>query len=50
MKSNKFLTENIQETQDTMKRPYLIVWIEEALQFKGRENIFNKIREENFAN
>ena len=48
-----FLTPNIQEMWDTMKRPNLrIREIEEIgdSQFKGPENIFNKIIEENFPN
>ena len=48
-----FLTKNIQEIQDTMRRPNLrIIGIEENedSQIKGPENIFNKIREENFTN
>ena len=51
--SNKFLTQNIQEICDTMKRPNLrIIWIEEGkeLQFKGTENTFNKIIEKNVPN
>ena len=49
-KSNKFLTQNIQEIWDTMKRPNLrIIGVEEGdLQFKGPKNIFTKIIEENF--
>ena len=44
----KFLTQNIQEIWDTMKR-LRIEGIEgsEDSQFKGPENIFNKIIEEN---
>ena len=45
-KSNKFLTQNIQEIWDTMKRPNLrIIEVEEGdkLKLKGPENIFNKI-------
>ncbi|CAH7484839.1 AABR07011733.1 [Phodopus roborovskii] len=52
-KSNKSLTQNIQEMWDTMKRPNLrIIGIEEGeeAQLKGAENIFNKIIEENFPN
>ena len=52
-KSNKFITQNIQEIWDTMKGPNLrIVEVEEGeeLQLKGTENIFNKIIEENFPN
>jgi hypothetical protein len=49
----KILTQNIQEIQDTMKRPNLrIIGIEksEDSQLKGPVNIFNKIIEENFPN
>ena len=52
-KSKKFLTQNIEEIWDTVKRPNLrIIGVEEGeeLQFKGPENIFNKIIEENFPN
>ena len=51
-KSNRFLTQNIQEIWDTMKRPNLrIIGVEgEELQIKGPENNFNKIIEENFPN
>ena len=51
-KSNKLLTENIQEIWDKMKRPNpRIIEVEEGeeLQFKGPENIFNKILEENIS-
>ena len=50
-KCRKLLTQNIQEIQDTMRRPNLrIVGIEESedSQIKGPVNIFNKIIEENF--
>ena len=51
IKSNKFLRQNIQEIWDTKKRPNLrIIGIEEELQLKGIEHIFNKIIEENFPN
>ncbi|ERE67250.1 LINE-1 type transposase domain-containing protein 1 [Cricetulus griseus] len=53
LKSNKSLTQNIQEIWDIMKRPNLrIIGIEEGEEtvFKGTENIFNKIIEENFPN
>ena len=52
VKSNKFLTQNIQEIWDTMKRPNLRIGIKEGeeLQLKGTENICNKIIEENFTN
>ena len=52
-KHKKLLTQNIQEIQDTMKRPNLrIIRIEENKdsQLKGPENVFNKIIEENFPN
>jgi chromosome segregation ATPase len=45
------LTQNIQEIQDTMRRPNLqIMGVDENedFQLKGPENIFNKIIEENF--
>jgi hypothetical protein len=50
-KCKKFLTLNMQEIWDTMKRPNLrIIGIEESdSQFKGPQNIFNKIIEENFS-
>ena len=43
VKSNKLLTQNIQEIWNTMKRPHLrIIGIEEGeLQLKGTENKFN---------
>jgi hypothetical protein len=52
-KCKKILTQNIQEIQDTMRRPSL--WIigvdkNEDSQLKGPVNIFNKIIEENFLN
>ena len=49
----KLLTQNIQEIQDTMRRPNLrIIGIEESedSQHKGPVNIFNNIIEENFHN
>ena len=52
-KCKKLLTQNIQEIQDTMRRPNLkIIGIEESKdsQLKGPVNIFNKIIEENFLN
>jgi hypothetical protein len=52
-KCKKLLTQNIQEIQDTMKRPNLrITGIEESedSQIKGPVNIFNKIIKENFPN
>ena len=52
-KWKKILTQNIQEIQDTMRRPNL--WIigvdeNEDFQLKGPADIFNKIIEENFPN
>jgi hypothetical protein len=52
-KYKKLLTQNIQEIQDTMRRPNLrIIAIEESedSQLKEPVIIFNKIREENFPN
>jgi hypothetical protein len=52
-KSKKLLTQNIQEIQDTIRRPNLrITGVEESKdsQLKGPVNIFNKIIEENFPN
>jgi hypothetical protein len=52
-KHKKILTQNIQEIQDTMKRPNLqIIGVDENkdFQLKGPANIFNKIVEENFPN
>ena len=52
-KCKKLLTQNIQEIQDTMRRPNLrIIGIEENedSQNKGPMNIFKKIIEENFPN
>jgi hypothetical protein len=52
-KCKKILTQNIQEIQDTMRRPTLrIIGIDEKedFQLKGPVNIFNKIIEENFPN
>ena len=53
MKKKKLQPQNVQEIQETMKRPNLkIIGIEEGeeSQLKGPENIFNKIIEENFPN
>jgi uncharacterized coiled-coil DUF342 family protein len=50
-KCKKILTQNIQEIEDTMKRPNLqIIGVDENedFQLKGLANIFNKIIEENF--
>jgi wobble nucleotide-excising tRNase len=52
-KCKKILTQNIQEMQDTMRRPNLrIIGVDENedFQLKGPANIFNKIIEENFPN
>jgi chromosome segregation ATPase len=49
----KILSQNIQEIQDTMRRPNLrIIRVgkNEDFQLKGLANIFNKIIEENFPN
>jgi wobble nucleotide-excising tRNase len=53
VKCKKILTQNIQEIQDTMRRPNLrIIGIDEKedFQLKGPVNIFNKIIVENFPN
>ena len=50
-KCTKILTQNIQEIQNTMRRPNLqIIGVDknEDFQLKGPANIFNKIIEENF--
>jgi hypothetical protein len=50
-KCKNLLLQNIQEIQDTMRRPNLrIIGIEESedSKLKGPVNIFHKIREENF--
>ena len=52
-KCKKILTQNIQEIQDTMRKPNLqIIGVDENedFQLKGPANIFNKIIEENFPN
>ena len=51
-KPKKILTQNIQEIQDTMRRPNRIIGLDENedFQLKGPANIFNKIIEENFPN
>jgi hypothetical protein len=52
-KCKRLLTQNIQEIQDTIRRPNLkIKGTEESedSQLKGPVNIFNKIIEENFPN
>ena len=51
-KCKKILTQNIQEIQDTMRRPNLRIILDENeyFQLKGPANIFNKIIEENFPN
>jgi chromosome segregation ATPase len=51
-KCKKILTQNIQEIQDTMRRPNLqITGVDknEDFQLKGPANIFNKIIEENVS-
>ena len=49
-KCKKILTQNIQEIQDTMRRPNLQIIVDENEDFllNGPTNIFNKIIEENF--
>jgi hypothetical protein len=52
-KCKNILTKNIQEFQDTMRRPNLQIKggdENEDFQLKGPPNIFNKIIEENFPN
>ena len=52
-KCKKILIQNIQEIQNTMRKPNLRkigVHENEDFQLKGPANIFNKIREENFPN
>jgi hypothetical protein len=52
-KCKKILTQNIQEIQDTKRRPNLqIIGVDENehFQFKGPANTFNKIIEENLPN
>jgi predicted ribosome quality control (RQC) complex YloA/Tae2 family protein len=52
-KFRKILIQNIQEIQDTMRRPNLRIIGEdenEDFQLKGPGNIFNKVIEENFQN
>jgi hypothetical protein len=52
-KCKKILTQNIQEIQDTKRRPNLgIIGVDENkdFQLKGPENIFNKTIEENVPN
>ena len=52
-KYKKLVSKNIQEIQDTMRRPNLrIIGIDESedLQLKGPANVFNKIMEENSPN
>jgi hypothetical protein len=50
VKCKKLLTQNIQEIQDTMRRPNLRIIDEKDFQLKEPVNIFNKIIEENFPN
>jgi hypothetical protein len=52
-KCKKILTQNIQEIQDTKRRPNIqIMGVDENedFQLKGPTNIFNKIIEQNFPN
>jgi uncharacterized Ntn-hydrolase superfamily protein len=52
-KCKKILTQNVQEIQDTIRRPNLwIIGVDENEDFQLKEpaNIFNKIIEENFPN
>ena len=52
-KCKKILTQNIQEIQDTMRRPNLwIIGVDETedFQLKGQANIFNKIIGKNYPN
>jgi hypothetical protein len=52
-KCKNILTQNIQEIQDTMRRPNLqLIGVDENEDFQLREpaNIFNKIIEEKFPN
>jgi hypothetical protein len=52
-KCKKNITQNIQEIQNTMRRPNLrMICIDEKedFQFKGPIIIFNKVIEENFPN
>jgi O-phosphoseryl-tRNA(Cys) synthetase len=51
-KCKKTLTQNIQEIQDTLRRPNLRIILDENedFQLKGPVNIFNKIIEEIFPN
>ena len=51
-KHKRLLTESMQEIQGKMKRPNLIIRIQENKdsQLKGHENVFNKIIEENSPN
>jgi chromosome segregation ATPase len=52
-KCKKIISHNIQEIQDTMRRPNLrIIGVDgnEEFHLKGPANIFNKIIEENFPN
>ena len=52
-KCKKILSQNIQEIEDTMRRPNLGKWEKmrmKIFQLKGPANIFNKIIEEKFPN
>jgi hypothetical protein len=49
--AKKILSQNIQEIQDTRRRPNLrIIGVDENEDFQLTANIFNKIIEENFPN
>ena len=51
--AKKILTQNVQEIQNTMRRPNLqIIGADENedFQIKGPANIFNKIIDKNFSN
>jgi hypothetical protein len=52
-KCKKILIQNIQEIQDTMRRPnprIIVIYEKEDFQLLGSVNIFNKVIEENFPN
>jgi hypothetical protein len=49
-KCKMFLTQNIQEIQDTMRKPKLSIVRSKDSQLKVAINIVNKIIEENFSN
>jgi hypothetical protein len=52
IKCKKILTQNIQEIQDKMRRPNLIIGIDKKInfQYKRPVNTFNKITEKTFQN